>query len=140
MLPPQPSPVVCLPGTTAARPSALPGAPDPKGSADDLTRWNIWTRLGFAVVASTYHQGVSPCARRPKMSSALGSASLRSPAGRSAPSCTVSRGGLAWRPARPSGFARATQGHLPYDAALLTNGVPGGATYSYDSRMDLRVV
>ena len=33
------------------------GAPDAKGSADDLTRWSIWARMGFAVVASTYHQG-----------------------------------------------------------------------------------
>jgi alpha-beta hydrolase superfamily lysophospholipase len=36
--------------------------------------------------------------------------------------------------------ARDAQGRLPYDAVLLTSGVLGGASLSYDFRMDLRVV
>ncbi len=117
------------------------GAPDPKGSADDLTRWNIWTRLGFAVVASTYHQGglaVRSAAEDVERSRQLFIAQF----GR--PERTILHGqswgaGVAARTAEWFG-ARDTQGQLPYDAVLLTSGVLGGATYSYDFRMDLRVV
>lgn len=117
------------------------GAPDPKGSADDLTRWSIWTRLGFAVVASTYHQGgvaVRSAAEDVERSRQLFIAQFGQP------ERTILHGqswgaGVAARTAEWFG-ARDAQGRMPYDAVLLTSGVLGGATYSYDFRMDLRVV
>lgn len=117
------------------------GAPDAKGSADDLTRWNIWTRMGFAVVASTYHQGgvaVRSAAEDVERSRQQFIAQF----GR--PERTILHGqswgaGVAARTAELFG-ARDMQGRVPYDAVLLTSGVLGGASLSYDFRMDLRVV
>ena len=117
------------------------GAPEPQGSADDLTRWNIWTRMGFAVVASTYHQGgvaVRSAAEDVERSRELFIAQF------GAPERTILHGqswgaGVAARTAELFG-ARDAQGHVPYDAVLLTSGVLGGASLSYDFRMDLRVV
>jgi len=117
------------------------GAPDAKGSADDLTRWNIWTRMGFAVVASTYHQGgvaVRSAAEDVERSRQRFIAQF------GVPERTILHGqswgaGVAARTAELFG-ARDAQGHVPYDAVLLTSGVLGGASLSYDFRMDLRVV
>jgi alpha-beta hydrolase superfamily lysophospholipase len=117
------------------------GAPDAKGSADDLTRWNIWTRMGFAVVASTYHQGgvaVRSAAEDVERSRQLFIAQFGQP------ERTILHGqswgaGVAARTAELFG-ARDAQGRVPYDAVLLTSGVLGGASLSYDFRMDLRVV
>ncbi len=117
------------------------GAPDAKGSADDLTRWNIWTRMGFAVVASTYHQGgvaVRSAAEDVERSRQWFIAQF------GMPQRTILHGqswgaGVAARTAELFG-ARDAQGHVPYDAVLLTSGVLGGASLSYDFRMDLRVV
>ncbi len=117
------------------------GAPDAKGSADDLTRWNIWTRMGFAVVASTYHQGgvaVRSAAEDVERSRQLFVAQF------GMPQRTILHGqswgaGVAARTAELFG-ARDAQGRVPYDAVLLTSGVLGGASLSYDFRMDLRVV
>ncbi len=117
------------------------GAPDATGSADDLTRWSIWTRMGFAVVASTYHQGgvaVRSAAEDVERSRAWFVALH----GR--PERTILHGqswgaGVAARTAELFG-ARDAAGAVPYDAVLLTSGVLGGASLSYDFRMDLRVV
>ena len=117
------------------------GPPDAKGSADDLTRWSIWTRMGFAVVASTYHQGgvaVRSAAEDVERSRQLFVAQF------GVPERTMLHGqswgaGVAARTAELFG-ARDAQGRLPYDAVLLTSGVLGGASLSYDFRMDLRVV
>lgn len=117
------------------------GAPDAKGSADDLTRWSIWTRMGFAVVASTYRQGgvaVRSAAEDVERSRQLFIAQF------GLPERTILHGqswgaGVAARTAELFG-ARDAQQRLPYDAVLLTSGVLGGASLSYDFRMDLRVV
>ena len=117
------------------------GAPDATGSADDLTRWKIWTRMGFAVVASTYHQGgvaVRSAAEDVERSRQLFLAQF------GMPERTILHGqswgaGVAARTAELFG-ARDAQGRAPYDAVLLTSGVLGGASLSYDFRMDLRVV
>ena len=37
-------------------------------------------------------------------------------------------------------FTRTADGKPPYDAVLLTSGILGGGTHSYDFRLDLRVV
>lgn len=116
-------------------------APDAKGSADDLTRWSIWARMGFAVVASSYHQGgvaVRSAAEDVERSRLLFTAQH----GR--PTRTILHGqswgaGVAARTAELFG-ARDAQGRVPYDAVLLTSGVLGGASWSYDVRMDVRVV
>jgi dienelactone hydrolase len=97
--------------------------------------------MGFAVVASTYHQGgvaVRSAAEDVERSRQLFVAQF------GVPERTILHGqswgaGVAARTAELFG-ARDAQGRVPYDAVLLTSGVLGGASLSYDFRMDLRVV
>jgi hypothetical protein len=117
------------------------GAPDPKRTADDVTRWAIWSRIGYALVASSYHQGgvaVRSAAEdnyrvRQLFAQQFGE-----------PTRTLLHGqswgaGVAARTIELFNAAGANR-QRPFDGLLLTNGVLGGGTYSYDFRMDLRVV
>ncbi|MBY0490686.1 MAG: hypothetical protein K2R93_12665 [Gemmatimonadaceae bacterium] len=117
------------------------GAPDAKRTADDVTRWAIWPTLGYAMVASSYHQGgvaVLSAADDVRRSRDLFVAQF------GAPTRTVLHGqswgaGVAARAAEQFN-APGADGRRAFDGVLLTSGVLGGATYSYDFRMDLRVV
>ena len=116
------------------------GAPKAQRPADDMTRWSIWTRAGFAYAGSGYRQGgvaVRSAAEdtervRQRFVTQFG-----------APKLTVLHGqswgaGVA---AKAAEMARQDKpGKSPYDAVLLTSGVLGGGVHSYDFRMDLRVV
>jgi hypothetical protein len=117
------------------------GAPDAKRTADDVTRWAIWPRLGFALVASSYHQGGVA------VKSAAGDvleSRARFVAQFGEPQRTLLHGqswgaGVAARTAELFN-PRGANDKRPFDGVLLTSGVLGGATWSYDFRMDLRVV
>jgi dienelactone hydrolase len=117
------------------------GAPDAKRTADDVTRWAIWPKLGYALVASSYHQGgvaVLSAAEDAKRSRDLFVAQF------GAPTRTLLHGqswggGVAARAAEQFNTPGA-DGRRAFDGVLLTSGVLGGATFSYDFRMDLRVV
>lgn len=116
------------------------GEPKAERAAADLTRWSIWTRAGYAYAGSGFHRGgveVRSAAEdtervRQLFVSAIG-----------APRRTVLHGqswgaGVAAKTAEM--FARTMDGKHPYDALLLTSGVLGGGTQSYNFRLDLRVV
>lgn len=115
--------------------------PDSSGPAEDVTRWNIWVRLGYALVVTSYRQSgvvVRTAAEDLEVSRALFAAHFGEP------QRTIVHGqswgaGVAARAAEWHNRSR-SDGRRPFDAVLLTNGVLGGATWSYDMRMDLRVV
>jgi alpha-beta hydrolase superfamily lysophospholipase len=117
------------------------GAPDAVGVGEDITRWAIWARLGYALVASSYHQGgvaVRAAAEDTYRARMLFAQQFGEP------ERTILHGqswgaGVAARTAELFN-APAANRRRPFDGVLLTSGVLGGATHSYDFRMDLRVV
>jgi hypothetical protein len=117
------------------------GAPDAKRTADDVTRWAIWARLGYALVASSYHQGgvaVRSAAEDTYRARGLFVQQFGEPQ-RTILHGQSWGGGVAARTAELFNAPMAS-GRRPFDGVLLTSGVLGGATQSYDFRMDLRVV
>lgn len=117
------------------------GAPTPERSVEDLQRWNIMVRAGYAWAGSTFRQGgveVRAAAEDTERLRKL----FRQHVG--VPSRTVLHGqswgaGVAAKGAEM--FTEANRdGTPPYDAVLLTSGVLAGGTQSYDFRLDLRVV
>ena len=116
------------------------GAPKEQRSADDLTRWSIWTRAGFAYAGSGYRQGGVAV-----RSAAEDTERVRQHfvAQFGAPKSTVLHGqswgaGVAVKAAEMA--HQADHGKSPFNAVLLTSGVLGGGVESYNFRMDLRVV
>jgi hypothetical protein len=113
-----------------------------KRPVEDLQRWSIWTRAGFAYAGTGYHQtgvAVASAAQdiervRRVFVAAFG-----------APSRTILHGNswgasVAAKAAELFGDGSGNDGKPPYDGVLLTSGVLGGAPKSYDFRLDLRVV
>jgi len=108
--------------------------------AADLTRWSIWTRAGYAYAGSGFRQGgvqVRSAAEDTERVRQIFTAEV------GAPKRTVLHG-QSWG---ASVAARAAEmatpgadGKAPFDAVLLTSGVLGGGTQSYNFRLDLRVV
>ena len=118
------------------------GAPRPERAAADLTRWSVWTRAGYAYAASGYRQGgvaVRSAAADTERVRQLFIAEFGSP------KRTVLHGqswgaGVAAVLAEMTAKMPAPDARPPFDAVLLTSGVLGGGTSSYDFRLDLRVV
>ena len=117
------------------------GAPTAQRVADDLKRWSIVPRAGYAWAASSYHQGGVAVTAAAQDTERLRQIFLLQVA---RPRLTLLHGqswgaGVAAKGAEL--FTRdAATGKPPYDGVLLTSGVLGGATRSYDFRLDLRVV
>jgi len=116
------------------------GEPKAQRATADLTRWSIWTRAGYAYAGSGFRQGgvaVRAAAEdiervRQLFISEIGT-----------PRRTILHGqswgaGVAAKAAEM--FTHSVDGKTPYDAVLLTSGVLGGGTQSYNFRLDLRVV
>ena len=116
------------------------GAPKPGRALEDLQRWSIWVRAGHAFAASTFAQGGVAVRAAAEDTERLRRIVLQHVA---TPRRTVLHGqswgaGVAAKAAEM--FTRTADGRPPYDAVLLTSGVLGGGTRSYDFRLDLRVV
>ncbi len=116
------------------------GEPKVQRAAADLTRWSIWTRAGYAYAGSGFSRGGVEV-----RSAAFDSERVRQLfiAEIGAPKLTVLHGqswgaGVAAKAAEM--FAPGVDGKHAYDAVLLTSGVLGGGTQSYNFRLDLRVV
>lgn len=115
-------------------------APTPERAVEDLTRWAIMVRAGYAWAGSTFRQGgveVRAAAQDTERLRRIFRDHV------SSPRRTILHGqswgaGVAAKAAEM--FTAATVGTTPYDAVLLTSGVLGGGTRSYDFRLDLRVV
>jgi hypothetical protein len=117
------------------------GKPTTERPRKDLERWAVWTRAGFAWAGSSFHQGgvaVHAAAEDTERLRHIFTATIGQPtrtilhgqswgAGVAAVEATVYT-------------AHDAAGRPPYDAVLLTSGVLGGGTQSYDFRLDLRVV
>ncbi|MET4576360.1 hypothetical protein [Ottowia thiooxydans] len=115
-------------------------APDLERSREDLTRWSIMVKAGYAWAGSSYRQGGVELRAAAEDTERLRGIFHKHVA---VPKRTVLHGqswgaGVAAKGAEM--FTKDTVGERPYDAVLLTSGVLGGGTRSYDFRLDLRVV
>ena len=114
--------------------------PQRESAADDLRQWSVWTRAGYAYAGSSYRQAGFEVR-------AAGEDTARLPAlftaAYGAPRRTVLHG-HSWGASVAAKLAesdpRTAEGAPLFDALLLTHGVLGGGTRSYDFRLDLRVV
>jgi pimeloyl-ACP methyl ester carboxylesterase len=104
---------------------------------EDLQRWSIWPRAGYAYAASVY--------REPGF--AVTSAADDTERVRRSFVDRFGKPKRTWLHGQSWGASVAVKAaeryatpHGPYDAVLLTNGVLGGSPRSYDFRLDLRVV
>ncbi|MEO7056488.1 MAG: hypothetical protein ABI281_02515 [Caldimonas sp.] len=116
------------------------GAPRPARAGDDLKRWSVWSRAGYAYAGSGYRQGgVAVTSAAEDIERVRGIFITEF----GVPKHTVLHGqswgaGVAAKAAEKFS-APAGGGKGPYDAVLLTSGVLGGSE-SYNFRLDLRVV
>jgi hypothetical protein len=116
------------------------GAPKSERTAEDLARWAVFTRAGYAWAGSSFRQGgvaVRAAAEDTERTRRLFVAQV------GAPAFTLLHGqswGASVAARAAELFAADAAGRRPYDAVLLTSGVLGGGTLSYDFRLDLRVV
>ncbi len=110
------------------------GVPRAERSADDLQRWAVMVKAGHAWAGSTYRQGgvaVRAAAEDTERLRGLFTELV------ARPRVTLLHG-QSWG---ASVAAIAAEMHpASYDAVLLTSGVLGGGTRSYEFRLDLRVV
>ena len=110
------------------------GDPKPERSAEDLKRWAIMVKAGHAWAGSTFRQG----------GVAVRSAAEDTERLRTIFIDKVGKPRLTLLHGQSWGAGVAAQGAqmfpTSYDAVLLTSGVLGGGSKSYDFRLDLRVV
>ena len=107
---------------------------------DDLTRWAVMVKAGYAWAGSSYRQGgveVRAAAEDTERLRGIFRTHVAQPVK------TILHGqswgaGVAAKAAEM--FTPQTIGEQPYDGVLLTSGVLAGGTRSYDFRTDLRVV
>jgi len=117
------------------------GEPKPERSAEDLTRWAIMVKAGYAWAGSTYRQGgvaVRAAAEDTERLRTIFVDKVGTPRrtilhGQSWGASVAAQGAEMFAHAGPNGRS-------PYDAVLLTSGLLGGGTRSYDFRLDLRVI
>jgi len=116
------------------------GAPKAARAVEDLERWSIMVRAGYAWAASTFRQGGVEVRAAAEDTERLRQIFVRHVA---QPRRTVLHGqswGASVAAKGAETFQRTADGKRPYDAVLLTSGVLAGGTRSYDFRTDLRVV
>jgi len=116
------------------------GTPHAGRSAEDLTRWAIMVKAGYAWAGSTFAQGGVEVRKAAQDTERLRRIFVQHVA---RPQRTVLHGqswGASVAAQGAEMFATAAGGRSPYDAVLLTSGVLGGGTRSYDFRLDLRVI
>jgi hypothetical protein len=114
----------------------LLGEPRPERAVEDLQRWVVMVKAGHAWAGSTFRQGgvaVRAAAEDTERLRRLFIAHVAQPRR------TILHGQSWGAGVAAQGAAMFTAGK-PYDAVLLTSGVLGGGTRSYDHRLDLRVL
>lgn len=116
------------------------GAPTSERTAEDLARWSVFTRAGWAWAGSSFRQGgvaVRSAAEDTERVRRLFVAQV------GAPSFALLHGqswGASVAARTADLYGAPAVGKRPYDAVLLTSGVLGGGKRSYEFRLDLRVV
>ncbi|MDM0012983.1 hypothetical protein QTH87_11125 [Variovorax sp. J22P168] len=119
------------------------GAPTQARATEDLQRWAVTVKAGYAWAGSTYRRGgygVTMAAEDTERLRAWFVQNFGAPRrtllhGQSYGAGVAAKGAELY--ARVGGVEG---GKGPYDGLLLTSGVLGGGTQSYDYRLDLRVV
>lgn len=116
-------------------------APTPARAVEDLERWNIMVKAGYAWAGSTFRQGGVEVRAAAEDTERLRKLFIEHVA---KPKITIlhgqSWGGGVAAKAAETYTAATNGGKAPYDGVLLTSGVIAGGSYSYDFRLDLRVV
>ncbi len=118
----------------------LLGAPRPERVAEDLQRWAVMLKAGYAWAGTSFRQGGVAVRSAAEDTERLRRLFVQHVA---VPRRTLLHGqswgaGVAAKAAEM--FTADATGRRPYDAVLLTSGVLGGGTRSYDFRLDLRVI
>lgn len=129
-------------GTLVVHAHGGPELGEPKADrvAADLARWSVWTRAGYAYAGSGFHQGGVAVRSAAEDVERVRQLFVREVG---APTRTILHGqswGASVAARTAELFATAANGRSPYDAVLLTSGVLGGGSQSYDFRFDLRAV
>lgn len=117
----------------------LLGEPRPERAVEDLQRWAVMVKAGHAWAGSTFRQGGVEVRAAAEDTERLRRIFIDHVA---QPRRTVLHG-QSWGAsvaAKGAEMYPGRAGARPYDAVLLTSGVLGGGTRSYDFRLDLRVV
>lgn len=112
------------------------GAPKMERAVEDLQRWAITVKAGYAWAGSTFRQGGVAVRAAAEDTERLRGIFVRHVA---RPRFTILHG-QSWGASVAAKGAEMFTAGKPYDAVLLTSGVLGGGTRSYDFRLDLRVV
>ena len=110
-------------------------------AAEDLVRWAVMVKAGYAWAGSTFRQGGVEVRAAAADTERLRGIFRQHVA---QPRRTILHG-QSWganvaAKAAETYTAATNGGTAPYDAVLLTSGVLGGGTHSYDFRLDLRVL
>lgn len=116
------------------------GAPKAERTAEDLQRWAVMVKAGYAWAGSTYHQGGVAVRSAAEDTERLRRIFVQYVA---KPQLTILHGqswGASVAARAAEMYAGTGQPRPAYDAVLLTSGVLGGGTRSYDFRLDLRVL
>jgi alpha-beta hydrolase superfamily lysophospholipase len=114
------------------------GAPTLARTEEDLKRWSIVVKAGYAWAGSSFHQGgvaVHAAAEDTERLRRIFVADVAQPR------MTILHGQSWGASVAAVGASMYSQrGQRPYDAVLLTSGVLAGGSRAYDFRLDLRVI
>ncbi len=114
------------------------GAPTLARTEEDLQRWSIVVKAGYAWAGSSFHQGgvaVHAAAEDTERLRRIFVAQVAQPR------MTILHGQSWGASVAAVGASMYSQhGQRPYDAVLLTSGVLAGGSHAYDFRLDLRVI
>jgi hypothetical protein len=116
------------------------GAPKSARSVDDLQRWAVVVKAGYAWAGSTFHQGGVAVHAAAQDTERLRRIFVQHVA---KPQLTILHGqswGASVAAVAASMFTDDGTGHRPYDGVLLSSGVLAGGSHAYDFRLDLRVI
>ncbi|HEY4082774.1 MAG TPA: hypothetical protein VGM81_18975 [Burkholderiaceae bacterium] len=112
------------------------GAPLMKRVEEDLQRWSIVPRAGYAWAASSYAQGGVAVHAAAEDTERLRQIAIKA---LGQPRLTILHG-QSWGASVAAIGAETYTAGKPYDAVLLTSGVLAGGSRAYEFRLDLRVV
>jgi len=112
------------------------GAPSRKRVEEDLERWSIVPRAGYAWAGSSYRQGGVAVRSAAEDTERLRRIFVRY---LGQPAMTILHG-QSWGASVAAQGAEMFAAGKPYDGVLLSSGVLAGGTKAYDFRLDLRVV
>lgn len=112
------------------------GAPTAKRIEDDLKRWSIMPRAGYAWAGSSFRQGGVAVRAAAEDTERVRQIFIRHVA---KPKLTLLHG-QSWGASVAAKGAEMFTAGKPYDGVLLTSGVLAGGSRAYDMRLDLRVI